>query len=903
MRDARLNSSCGCTPISSRLTGSILLALLASLVPMSAAAQTPADAGATGVLTRAPTLLKQVEAAFPPEELDSGVGGTVVMEIDLGADGRVTDARVVQTAGPAFDREALSAIRQFEFGPAEVDGQPAAVRIQFSYTFFFKPTVVDAMPDGGTEVRERGDAGITPVVNFVGTVVERGTRDAVSGALVSVDLGDERPALETATDDRGHFEFADVPVGTHRVTVAAADSNTYVVTEDVAAGKQTQVTYYIRKKVYGTMETVVRAKRERKEVAQVTLRQEEIRLIPGTNGDAFKVVQNLPGVARSAFGLGFLVVRGGKPFDTKTYVDEAQVPVLFHFGGLFSTYNSNLLDSLSFQAGNFNADFGRSIGGLVKSEARTPSKKGIHGYVDVNLVDASGLIEAPLNEDWSFAASARRSYIDALLPAVFGLIPGANDAIRFTVAPRYYDYQLRLERKPKSGNTRFFVNFFGSNDELVAALPNPAIDPEGRGTFGTSIAYNRLLVGFDTKFSKRVSFRTRTSVGADAFGFSGGDDLFANSHQYPVLSRNTFTIDVEEAKLQLSTGVDAFFLPYSLDVQAPPPFKLNQIPDPFASRQLKVEKGSFFMAEPGLFLDGLWKPLDSVRVVAGVRADVNTQMKKGWVDPRLAAFWQVTSRVLVKGAVGLYHQAPDYRQGQLSPTFGNPNLSPEGARQYMVGSEVQFTDAISLDAQLYYKDLFDQSRPTIASSGGDVSVDAIDLRYTSIGKGRSFGAEILLRHALTKNFFGWVSYSLSRTERDYLSGTEYGLSPFDQPHNLIVVASYKLPYDFIVGARLRYTTGPLNTPTAGAIYDANGNYYFPLFGKQYSRRLPDFFQLDVRVDKRFVFREWMLALYLDVQNVTYRKNVEAVLNSYDYSKEAFLTGLPILPVLGVRAEW
>lgn len=860
-------------------------------------ADADADAGAgagAGVLTKPPVLLRQVEARFPPELVDAGVGGTVVMQLDLGADGAVTDARVITSAGEAFDREALSAARQFEFAPAEIDGRPAAVRIQFSYTFFFREVRVDApWPP---------DAGLSPgVVRFSGTLIERGTRDVVAGALVTVGEGEN--AQETVSDERGFFSFVDVAPGVQRVTVVAPESNTYVVTEKFSLTTRTQVTYYLRKKAYGALETLVRAPKERKDVAEVTLRQEEIKLIAGTNGDAFKVVQNLPGVARTAFGLGFLVVRGGKPFDTKTYIDEAMVPVLFHFGGLFATYNASMLESLSFQAGNFNADFGRSIGGLVKAETRTPSKKGVHGYVDVNLVDASALIEAPLDENWSIAASGRRSYIDALLPAVLGLIPGANDAIRFTVAPRYYDYQLRLERKPKRGHTRFFINFFGSNDALVAALPNPSIDPEGRGTFGTTIVYNRLLVGFETKLSPRVSFRTRTSVGLDTFGLTGGSDLFAQFRQYPVLSRNTFTIDLSEINVQLSTGLDAFLLPYTMNVQAPPPLKLNQIPDPFASRQLRAEKTFVFMAEPGIFFDALWKPLSRLRVVGGIRGDVNSQMKKAWVDPRLAAFWQVTDALLLKGALGLYHQAPDYRQGQLSPTFGNPNLLPEGATQYMIGTEVKFTDALSLDAQFYYKELFHQSRATIASSGGDVSVDAVDLHYTSVGRGRAYGAEILLRHALTKNFFGWVSYSLSRTERDYLSGTTYGLSPFDQPHNLIVVASYKLPFDLIVGARLRYTSGPLNTPTIGAIYDANGNYHFPLLGEQFSRRLPDFFQVDVRLDKRFVFREWVLALYLDVQNVTYRKNVEAVLNSFDYKKEAYLTGLPILPVLGARAEW
>jgi hypothetical protein len=163
---------------------------------------------------------------------------------------------------------------------------------------------------------------------------------------------------------------------------------------------------------------------------------------------------------------------------------------------------------------------------------------------------------------------------------------------------------------------------------------------------------------------------------------------------------------------------------------------------------------------------------------------------------------------------------------------------------------------------------------------------------------------VLLRHALTRRFFGWISYSLSRTEREYQqNGGRLGLNALDQPHNLIVVASYKLPKDFIVGARIRYASGPLNTPISGAIYDANGNYYFPLQGQQYSRRLPAFFQLDVRVDKRWVYERWMLSVYADIQNVTNRQNVESVSYNYDYTQEQYFYGLPIIPALGVRAEF
>ena len=846
-------------------------------------ASAQSDAG-PGVLTKAPTLVRQVEPVFPPDLADAGASGSVTLELDIGADGRVANPRVVTSAGPAFDASALEAIAQFEFTPAEIDGAPAAVRIAYTLHFLFRaPEPAPAVPDAGRPAA------------FSGRLVERGTRDAVGGAQVVVQ------DQVQVSDEQGRFQFEAVPAGPSPVVVVADGYAKYEVTETFVEGQRTEVTYYVRKQFSGAYETVVRGQKERKEVAQVTLTQEEIKLIPGTAGDAFRVVQNLPGVARAPFGIGLLVVRGGKPYDTKTYVDEAPVPQLFHFGGLFSTYNANLLQDIRFQAGNFNAEWGRGIGGLVSAESRTPNKKGWHGYVDVNVVDTSALVEAPITRDWSFALSFRRSYIDAFLPAVLSLIPRAEDTVSFTLAPRYYDYQARLEYRPEGGKVRFFAGFFGSSDELVLALPNPSADPEGRGSFGTSILYNRFLVGFDYRFNDRVDLRTRTSVGLDIAGLTAGEDLFAKGRQWPLRTRDTLTVKLPELFSELSAGLDLGVLPYSYEIQAPPLPSLNTVPDPFVSKQLLLARERYVAVEPGLFAQVLFKPVESLRVVAGLRGDYNSQLGRAWADPRLSVLWQFHERVAVKGGVGLYHQPPDYRFGQLSPVFGNPKLRPEGARQYMVGAEAKFTDALSLDRQLYYKDLFDQVRSQPIDTG-NTSMANPSPPYASTGRGVAYGAEVLLRHALTKNFFGWISYSLSRVERDFFGGTVGGLSQYDQPHNLVVLASYKLPFDFIVGAKIRYTSGPLTRPVVGAIYDANANYYYPVQSQQYSRRLPDFFQLDVRIDKRFVFRDWMFAIYLDVQNVTYRRNVEGVLHSYDYSQEAYLTGLPILPVLGLRAE-
>ena len=839
----------------------------------------------SGTLTRAPTLRKSVEAEYPEEAFAAQQTGTVQLEIDIDADGKVIAAQVTQPAGFGFDEAALKAVQQFEFTPAEVDGKPAAVRIGYAYEFVLRKQVV-ASPQ-------------VDVVNFEGVLLERGTRRPIPNASVVV-LSE--PPQEASSDSLGRFSMTNVPWGTHAVVVMATEFSRYEVQEDFRKGSLTRATYFVRREVYSPFETVVREKKEKKEVAQVTLKQEEVRLIPGTQGDAFKVVQNLPGVARTPFSLGALVVRGSKPWDSRTYVDNTHVPQLFHFGGLYATFNANLLEDISFQPGNFPAEYGRSIGGLVTARTRTPAKDGVHGYFDINLIDSSLLLEGPIGGDWSLAVAGRRSYIDVTLP--WGLrtfFPRADEVLSFTVAPRYYDYQVKLEHRKRGSRDRFFVMLFGSDDVLSAALPNPALDPEGRGNFNSHINYNRLSMVYEKQLHDDLRFTSTNFIGLDRLNSSVGADIFFNTQLFPFSSREMLEWNVPKLALTLYSGLDFVYMPYQYEVQRPPPLLTNQIPNPFLSRQLLIERASVSTLQPALFFDAVWKPTKPLKVVLGARGDYDSQLNDAWVDPRVSLFYELSQATTLTGAWGQFHQTPDYRQGLLSPTFGNPQLLPEGATHYSLGVEHRFNDSLSLNVQGYYKYLFGQSQTQLAATS--TAESNVGPAYTSTGRGRNYGVEILLRQQLTQRLFGWIAYSLSRAERFYRRTQDWGLNPLDQTHNLILVASYKLPHDWIAGVRLRYATGALNTPFVGAVYDANGNYHYPLPGEPWSRRLPDFFQLDVRVDKRFVFNQWILALYADIQNATNYGNVEGVLNNFDYTEEQFLYGLPIIPSLGVRGEF
>src|SRR5690606_18140455 len=156
-----------------------------------------------------------------------------------------------------------------------------------------------------------------------------------------------------------------------------------------------------------------------------------------------------------------------------------EIPTLFHFGGLTSVFNSDILAQIDFVPGNFDSRYGDAIGGIINVQPRRGRRDGFHGYVDTDLFDTGVLLEGPVGKG-SFIASARRSYVDLILPLV---IP---DEVGFglTLAPRYWDYQALFDYPVGAGELSARV--FGSDDRtrlLVAAQANDseeeATSPEG----------------------------------------------------------------------------------------------------------------------------------------------------------------------------------------------------------------------------------------------------------------------------------------------------------------------------------------------------------------------------------------------------------------------------------------
>ena len=160
----------------------------------------------------------------------------------------------------------------------------------------------------------------------------------------------------------------------------------------------------------------------------------------------------------------------------------------------------------------------------------------------------------------------------------------------------------------------------------------------------------------------------------------------------------------------------------------------------------------------------------------------------------------------------------------------------------------------------------------------------------------------MAKHELTKRFTGWLAYTLMRSER-MDSGTDtWRLFQYDQTHILNVIGTYQLPRNWQIGGRFRYVTGDPATPVTTAVFDSSTNIYSPIYSSKYSTRVPAFHQLDVRLDKTWIYNKWIFTAYVDLWNVYNRANPEQPEYNYNYQKTQYTTGFPILPIIGLRGE-
>lgn len=820
-----------------------------------------------------PVIKKDEGVRYPEQALRDKVRDRVevVVILELDAEGRVKTANVETPMGHGFDEAAIEAATKLEFDPATKNGKPVAAKIKHKYSF--------DVPPG----------------KLTGAIRTESADKPLGGARVSVMLKDGSERTSTTAAD-GSFTIDALPAGKYSLRIVAEGYAAAQSEETIEPAEELAITLRLARPnalpppppVAGEdiEEVQVRGVRPPREVTRRTLNQRELSRIPGTNGDALRALQYLPGVARPPGLAGLLIIRGSAPQDTNVFIDGTLVPNVYHFGGLSSVIPTETIDKLDFYPGNFSTEYGRVTGGVVDVKMRDPGTKDgkIHGLAQVDLIDSRLLVQGPIfDTGWNFLVGGRRSYIDLWLK------PALEETAGVTTAPVYYDYQVGVGRSWNKGKGDFRLLLIGSDDKLaVITRGAPPQEPGIGGSIGLHNGFWRLQGKFRQKFSEETEVKLVSAVGQDFIDFNVGSLQF-NLSTTPITTR--FEISQKIAPgVTSNLGLDLLYAPYKVHVRAPPLPKVGEPPGgPFSTLPPLETTDSDAQYRPGIYEEFELTPFRGTRIVPGVRLDYAKDTKKWDVSPRFVARQDLTKdfpRTTLKGGVGVFRQPPQPQETNV--VFGQSGLSSARAIHYSLGFEQEIARPVELSMEGFYKQLDNLVVPQEGNSG----------------TGYVVGAETLLRYKPVGRFFGWVAYTLSKSMRR--DGPEDPLrpTPFDQTHILTVIGSYQLGRGWELGGNFRFVSGNNVTPRSYGYYDENAGanlavQSFPVYG----RRLPPFHVLSIRIDKVWKISDTArISTYLDVYNVYNHGNVEAINYNYNSTRESYQTGIPILPNIGIRGE-
>lgn len=859
-----------------RLRVGFAFASLASLAAPEGNAQVGSEArelAESEAAVTPPELIKFVPAMYPQAAAASGLQAEVVLALDIDADGRVTNAEVVAPAGHGFDEAARAAALGFEFTPARRSGRAVRSRILYRYAFELAPAAPAAAPASSS---------------LGGRVLDADTEQPLGDVRVRLERANA-PGAEARTRADGRFEFLDLRPGNYAVSLERDGYLPLTLEERIEAEERVEATYRLERPPADTgIQVVVRGTRPRREVTRRPLARRELTRIPGTSGDALRAIQNLPGIARPPSLSGVLAVRGTGSQSTPIFVDGLWMPHVYHFGGLSSVVPSEMLDEIDFYPGNFSVRYGRALGGVVDAHLRETRDDGrYHGLLQLDLIDGRGVLEGPVPglSGWNFIAGFRRSHVDAWLTPLL-----EDRETQIQAAPVYYDYQLMFDTRP-TPTSYLRLGLLGADDRFRLVSSSSATG----GQLETLNASWGLGLIYEASLGEHVSLDLTLTTARlhERFALS---TILVDTVAYGSISRGELGFRLWNGAT-LRAGFDVLFAPYEVQGNLPddPGPSAPAVGSFVTTPTRRVEKSDLYL-QPAVFAELELRPSARFELVSGVRLDYAFDTGRYDVSPRMSARYELVPgfpSTALKAGSGLFHQPPGLGEIVLSE---ERSLRSMRSFQNSLGVEQELNEQVELSVEGFFNLLDD-----LVTRGEDESGL---FRYDNSGTGLVYGAEVLLRYKADDRFFGWLGYTLSRSERTWIPGEPSRLFYLDQTHILTALASFDLGRGWELGGRFRFVSGNLYTPCQGGIYSSLSTEYLCLDGPLNGERLPPFHQLDLRVDKRWVFSGFTLGAYLDLINAYNRTNPDFISYNYDYTQSRAQTGsLPIIPSLGLRGEF
>lgn len=692
-----------------------------------------------------------------------------------------------------------------------------------------------------------------------------------------------------ATNQYGFFSIT-LKKGTYNLSFSYMGFETQV--REIDLNKDTDIEVSLLKSDNDIGEVIVTGQNsdenvKSSEVSTININVKEAKLIPILFGeqDILKTLQLMPGVSGASEGSSGFFVRGGDSDQNLILLDEAPVYNASHLLGFFSVFNSDALNDMKMYKGGIPAKYGGRLSSFTDIRMKNGNMKHWEASGGIGLISSRLTVEGPIKKDKaSIIVSGRRTYADIVVKAF-------DD--KFKQLTLYF-YDLNVK-----------TNYVLSKKDRIYASAYFGRDVFGLESFGFDWGNTTATLRWNHIFSNKLFLNTSAIYSDFNYGFKAefGNNIInfgAGIYDYNVKQDYTWYLNTQNTVRFGWQSIYHNFKPMSFEV-------IEQNPDDTLNALQDTSLIPQYALESSIYLSNEQKIGDRLTLLYGLRFSVfnnigpyesktynenneitsTTQHEKNEFyhtdynfEPRINATFLLNQTTSLKGS---YNRTVQYLHLLSNSTASSPTdlwmpsselVFPEKGDQWSVGVFKNFNEnKFEFSLETYYKKLYNQ---VDFEDGAQIMFNPDVEAEVVIGQGRAYGLEFLLRKK-TGNLTGWISYTLSKSERqfDEISNGEWFSARQDRTHDFSIVATYQILPKLNFSSSWVFYTGDAVTFPAGKYYI--DGVLVSLYTERNGDRMPDYHRLDfgltwtIKDNDRF-----HSDLNVSVYNVYNRKNAYSI---------------------------
>lgn len=704
--------------------------------------------------------------------------------------------------------------------------------------------------------------------SIVGVVTDADSKQPLEGVniiLLDTNFGD-------ATDSEGSYRIS-AHEGNYTIKFSMIGYSDIV--KNIVIKKNAAIVLNVSLKVetYNLDQVIVSPKPEKYDASGLTavLDRKMIQRSPGSAQDIFWTLQTLPGVS-SGSDDSKLYVRGGSSSENLVLFDGATIANPYHFefmgGGLFSVFNSRLVENVNFYAGGFPARYGDRLASVLIINNKTADKENYSGELNMSLSDFNGIMEFPLKAfDGSGYISLRRSYFDI----AYKLSPDLKNDNE--MVPYFIDGNLKLDFVL---NKNIKMTLFGlsSIEKLIGDYRYDhfygRMESNGNNSL-IGVTFN--IIPTDNTVNELNIYYSLTDKKA-----SYPENSVENYKLNEITVKNDFSWILGKHDFHFGGWVANKKDKVSVDI----PASINM----YSLEDYKINSSNYYNLI-SLYAEDKYSFSPELKMNTGLRYDYIDQTKRGVLSPRFNIAYAWNEHMSLSFDYGWFYQSPyAYEIGT------NPNLKFKKAESMGVGIKHQLSEELVVDLEFYnkkYYDLITTSDDNWTNSNG--------------GYGFSRGVELYVQFKPLENLSGWVSYSYSIAKRKEGIIRSLQYFSFDRTNLISVIMNYKFADVWALGAKFRHGTGTPYTPVMGSYFDQSKSSFIPILGEQNTARYPDYNRFDLRLTRQAILWDQPVEIYLEILNVFNNRNIVHWIYNNNYSSRSSMIVFPILPLIGINKKF